>query len=64
MAVVAVFFETALVVLASIETSHRRKLFSYPVEKREYRISLGREIQLGIDVHIEIEIVAKRTIAV
>ena len=36
----------------------------YPFEKGQNRIALCRKFQLGIDIHIEVKIITKRTITI
>jgi hypothetical protein len=45
-----------------VEIAHRWILLADPLEKCKYRISLARQLQLGIDVHIEIQIIAQQAV--
>jgi hypothetical protein len=59
---VAILFEAVLILFMPVEPTHRRKLLLHPLEKGQNRISLSGQIKLGIYVHIQKEIITKRTV--
>jgi hypothetical protein len=59
-----VLFEAILAVFPPGKTTHSGILLLNPLKKRKNGIALERQVKLSVDKHIQIKIIAQRTIAV